>query len=236
MTRSAMYFLFSKRKGEIKMRKDVFNFAITKNLDTVGQFDMPKVQAFSPGNLKCEFLILIPCNYALTETNPESKICHFYIDDYQFERYWRDPEKYIEILKQFNAVIGADFSMYSNLPKAQQIYNCWRSKVLMAYWQHQGINVIPNIQWSDESSFEYCFDGIEPGGIVAISSTGCNGKDTRKIFMKGFRAMDKSLHPKKIILVGVLPKELQNDNRVIQIDSFMSERRKSWVEEAENLK
>ena len=218
------------------MRKDVFNFSITKNLDTVGQFDMPKVQAFSPGDLKCEFLILTPFNYALTETQPRSKICHFYLDDYQFERVWREPGAYVDLLRQFNAVIGADFSMYTNLPKTQQIYNCWRNKVLMAYWQQQGVKVIPNIQWSDESSFEYCFEGIEPGGVVAISSTGCNGKGARKIFIKGFRAMDKSLHPKKIILVGVLPKELQNDNRIIQIDSFMSERRKLWAVEAADLK
>ena len=48
--------------------------------------------------------------------------------------------------------------------------------------------------------------------------------------------MDKSLHPEKIILIGALPKELQNDNRIIQIDSFMSERRKSWAAEAADLK
>ena len=218
------------------MKKDVFNFSITKNLETVGKFDMPKVQAFSLGELKCEFLIATPFNFALSETQPESKICHFYLDDYQFERVWREPDTYIPILKKFNAVIGADFSMFSNLPKAQQIYNCWRNKVLMAYWQKQGIKVISNIQWSDETSFEYCFDGIAPGGVVSISSTGCHGKESKQNFLKGFEAMDKALHPEEILLIGVLLEELKQDNRIIQIDSFMSQRRKLWAEEAANLK
>ncbi len=213
------------------MRKDVFNFSITNNLETAGKFDMPKVQAFSPGQLKCQFLLATPFNHALTETQPESKICHFYIDDYQFERVWREPGAYVELLKKFNAVIGADFSMYLNMPKPQQMYNCWRNKVLMAYWQKQGVNVIPNIQWSDESSFEYCFDGIEPGGVVSVCSTGCHSKESKQLFLAGFDRMKQILNPEKIICVGVLPKELQADEKIIQINSFMEERRKQWAEE-----
>lgn len=217
------------------MRKDVFNFKITKDLETVGVFDMPKIQAFSPGDLRCEFLIATPFNLALTEQQPESKICHFYIDDYQFERVWREPETYVPILQKFNAVIGADFSMYSNLPKAQQIYNCWRNKVLMAYWQQHGVKVIPNIQWSDEESFNWCFDGIEPGGVVAISSNGCHSRTAKENFIRGFEEMLKTIKPQKILCVGVLHKELQSNEKVIQINSFMEQRRKQWAEEEANL-
>lgn len=218
------------------MRKDVFNFSITKDLESVGQFDMPKVQAFSPGDLNCKFLIATPFNFALTEQHPESKICHFYLDDYQFERVWKEPGLYVPILKKFNAVIGPDFSMFLNLPKPQQIYNCWRNKVLMTYWQKQGIKVIPNVQWADEVSFEYCFDGLSPGGLVAICSTGCHGKESKKIFMQGFEKMENILRPQQIICVGVLPKELQDNEKIIQIDSFMSQRRKQWAEEEADLK
>lgn len=218
------------------MRKDVFNFSFTKDMERIGLFEMPRIHAFNQSNLRCKFLNLIPFNYALTETQPESKICHFYIDDYQFERVWRELLAYVQLLKKFNAVIGADFSMYANLPKAQQIYNCWRNKVLMAYWQRQGVNVIPNIQWSDESSFEYCFDGIESGGVVSVSSTGCLYQKSKQLFLLGFKKMKKILNPEKIIFVGSLPQELQKDQQIIQIDSFMGQRRKSWVEEAANLK
>ena len=218
------------------MREDIFNFKITKDLETVGKFDMPKITAFSPGDLQCEFLLTTPFNYALTEFEPGSKICHFYLDDYQFERVWREPSAYIPILRKFNAVIGSDFSMYSNLPKPQQIYNNWRNKVLMAYWQANGVKVIPNIQWSGQDSFEYCFDGIEPGGVVAICTTGCHTKQAKEGFMLGFNKMLEVVNPQKILCVGKLHEELENNEKIIKIDSFMETRRKLWVEEEANLK
>ena len=72
---------------------------------------MPVVKKFSKKDFSCEFLIATPFNFALTEAEPQSNICHFYLDDYQFERVWREPDVYVPILKKFNAVIGADFSM-----------------------------------------------------------------------------------------------------------------------------
>lgn len=216
------------------MRKDTFNFKITKSLETLGEYDMPKICAFSPGDLKCEFLLAISFNQAMTEMQPESKICHFYVDDYQFERVWREPELYLPILTKFNAVIGADFSMYVNLPKAQQIYNNWRNKVLMAFWQRNGVKVIPNIQWSDEDSLNWCFDGIEPGGVVAISTNGCHTKQAKENFMQGFNKMLEVLKPQKILCVGALHKELQQNEKILKIDSFMESRRKTWAEEEVN--
>lgn len=217
------------------MRKDVFNFYITKQLEFTGDFEMPIVKRILESELHCKYILATPFNYALSEPKPESKICHFYIDDYQFERCWREPELYISILKKFNAVIGSDFSMYTNLPRIQQIYNNWRNKVLMSYWQKQGIKVIPNIQWSDEKSFEYCFEGIEKHSLVAVSSTGCHGK-AKEDFLKGYKKMCEILQPTKIIFVGNLHEELKEDERIIQVDSFMTQRRKIWAEEEAGLK
>lgn len=217
------------------MRKDVFNFKLTEQMEKVGAFDMPQVKKFEEKELNCKFLIVTPFNYAMTETEPQSKICHFYIDDYQFERIWAEPQSYVEILKKFNAVIGPDFSMYSNLPKAQQIYNNWRNKVLMAFFQAQGIKVIPNVQWANKDSFSYCFDGIGPGGVVAICSTGCHKKESKQKFIEGYNKMLDVVHPRKIICVGKLPTELEKDEKIFQIKSFMEEKRKLWAAEEQNL-
>lgn len=213
------------------MKKDIFNFKITSTLKTVGKFDMPKISKFEKEKLRCEFLIALPFNYAMSEMEPESKICHFYLDDYQFERVWREPDTYVPILKKFNAVIGADFSMFENFPYPQQIYNNWRNKVLMAYWQSQGVNVIPNIQWSNEKSFDYCFDGYSPGGLVAVSSVGCRDKHAKELFMKGYTKMTQQLHPDKVILIGKVPQALLDDEKIINIPSFMEQRRQIWAEE-----
>ena len=218
------------------MRKDTFNYKITKDLVTVGKYDMPKIESFNLDNLNCKYILALPFNYALTDPDPSSKICHFYLDDYQFERVWREPDLYIPLLKNFNAVIGADFSMYENLALPQQLYNNWRIKVLMAYWQSQGIKVIPNIQWSNSKSFDYAFDGYSPGGLVAVSSVGCRDKHARELFTQGYTKMLEVLHPDKILLIGKVPQELQNDEKILNIPSFMEQRRQKWAEEEAVLK
>lgn len=204
-------------------------------MEKVGAFDMPRVKKFDEKELNCKFLLVTPFNCAMTEIEPESKICHFYIDDYQFERVWAEPQTYMEILKRFNAVIGPDFSMYSNLPKPQQIYNNWRNKVLMAQFQAQGIKLIPNIQWADKDSFSYCFDGIEPGGVVAICSTGCQRGSSKERFLEGYIKMLEVIRPSKIICIGKLPRELDENERILQINSFMEVKRQLWAEEEQNL-
>ena len=51
-----------------------------------------------------------------------------------------------------------------NSPFAMQIYNQYRKHWLAAYWQLNGITVYPTISWSDENSYEWCFDGEPRGG------------------------------------------------------------------------
>lgn len=116
--------------------------------------------------------ILVPFNFAITEKSPENKWVHFFIDDYQFERIWNTPNKYLNILKRFNGVITTDFSMFLSMPKAQQIWNCFRNRVV-AYWlQNNGLNIIPTAGWSDKESFKWCFDGLAKNSTVAITSVG----------------------------------------------------------------
>ncbi len=67
---------------------------------------------------------------------------HFFIHDYQFIRLWNTPDKYIDLLKDFDYVLTPDFSTYTDMPKALQIYNIYRKQWLGAYWQMQDINVI----------------------------------------------------------------------------------------------
>lgn len=61
---------------------------------------------------------LIGFNYAKS-TGAEAKRgngCHFFIDDYQFERVWASPEKYLDVLKPFGCVLTPDFSLYMDMP------------------------------------------------------------------------------------------------------------------------
>ena len=170
----------------------------------VGKYGIPQIEpvkAYPQG----EF---IPVNYHYAEKEPASKIVHFFVDDYQFIRHWNTPDKYIPKLAQFAAVCAPDFSTYTDMPLAMQIYNHYRKHWLAAYWQMLGMTVYPSISWSDESSYDWCFDGEPGGGIVAVSSVGTQqNKESKRLFLRGYEEMMKRLAPEWVIFYGKVPEE-----------------------------
>lgn len=184
----------------------------------VGKFEIPQIDPETkyPGG---EF---VGMNYALTEKFPESKIMHCFVDDYQFIRYWNNPDKYLPVLSKFSAVCSPDFSTYTDMPLAMQIYNHYRKHWLAAYWQLNGITVYPTISWSDESSYDWCFDGEPVGGVVAVSSVGTQkNKESKRLFLLGYEEMMKRLNPAWVIFYGKVPEEC--DWNVIRVNPHYDE-------------
>lgn len=179
-----------------------------------GKFDIPTI---APEEIDCvEF---IGVNYAKTEKGPNEKGVHFFVDDYQFTRFWNRPNAYIKMLQKFKCVFSPDFSIYTDFPKAMQIYNHYRKHWLGAYWQLMGIKVIPTIGWSDKESFEWCFDGEPISSTVAVSSVGTQqGKLTKQRFIDGYKEMMRRLKPTKIYFYGKVPEECEGN--IVQIQSF----------------
>lgn len=141
---------------------------------------------------------------------------HCYVDDYQFARLWNRPDDYIPMLREFGAVCTPDFSQYTDMPVAMRIYNHYRKHWLGAYWQSNGIHVIPTICWSDQSSFAWCFDGEPENGIISISSVGTQkNKTERDAFAAGCREAIKRLNPSEILWYGQCPEEF--DWNVVRI-------------------
>lgn len=179
----------------------------------VGKYEIPQIDPETkyPGG---EF---VGMNYALTEKFPESKIMHCFVDDYQFIRYWNNPDKYLPVLSRFSAVCSPDFSTYTDMPLAMQIYNHYRKHWLAAYWQLHGVTVYPTISWSDESSYDWCFDGEPVGGVVAVSSVGTQkNKESKRLFLLGYAEMMKRLNPAWVIFYGIVPEEC--DWNVIRVN------------------
>ena len=95
-----------------------------------------------------------------------------------------------------------------------------RKHLLGAYWQSNGITVIPTISWSDESSFDWCFDGEPVGGAVAVSSVGTQMNATaRALFLAGYKEMLERLQPSQILFYGSIPAECSGD-KIIPILTF----------------
>ena len=174
----------------------------------VGEYDVPQIIGVDDVQVK-EW---IPFNYVLTCKEPQEKGVHFFLDDYQFERVWNNIDKYTEVLHRFKAVMSPDFSMFTVNPKALQIYQHFRKHFIGAYWQANGLTVIPTINWADEKSFEWCFDGEPRNSIVAISTVGSmNSKANKEGFYKGYEEMKKRINPKKILCYGTVPEEIKNE-------------------------
>lgn len=191
----------------MKLNKpDVFNYDLFKNLEITGPYHSPIVRPIDITPTK-----VISFNYALTCRHPEQYFVHFYIDDYQFERVWNTPTKYIELLKNFAGVIGPDFSAYTDLSMSQRIYNIYRNKALTAYWQKHGIKVIPNARWVDNCGLDFNngFDGLPTHSTIAITTHSCFGETNYKIFQQEFLDIVNKLQPTQIVCIGKLPKEQQ---------------------------
>lgn len=160
-------------------------------------------------------------------SDPENYIAHFYYDDYKFISAWREPDKYLDRLKKFKAVVSPDFSLYTDFPRALQILSCYRRQWCGAFWQSQGIDVIPDVVWGDEKSFEYCFDGIPKGGTVAVSTVGVandkqwNDKES-DMFRAGYNEMLKRLEPTTILFYGTMIEGCEGN--IIRIPSYYEQK------------
>ena len=200
-----------------------YNLDIYDPYNVDGQWDMPVIY--------CDNYIpkrLIGFNYALTSKDKDTGI-HMFIDDYQFERLWNSPEKYIDVLKQYEVILSPDFSLYIDMPMAMKLWNVYRSRLLGQYWQQNAIRVIPTISWAEEATFDFCFDGIEKHSIVAISTIGVKRQDNAyDVWKKGVDAMIEHIQPRTILVYGgKVEYDYPNCIEVIYFDNEVTERMKN---------
>lgn len=204
-----------KNKERTQQRVENIHNLDKQSFEGVGQYDIPQLH---PVYEMPEVKEWIGFNYVLSDKEPEGKGVHFFVDDYQFNRVWNNPEKYVEKLKRYACVLTPDFSPYSDMPMATQIFNHYRKHWCGAYWQSHGITVIPTIRAStDERSLEWYLDGEPKGGIVAISSMWTATDEARAYFVdKEYKQMFKTLKPSKVLLYGKMIDGLKGNIEVIE--------------------
>lgn len=190
---------FYKQLLNIQTKKLVRNeFEMTSKYDLPiirkNELDLEKIKLFSYSNTK------------YNDIRNKYKTIHFFIHDYRFESVYENAEYAIEKLRQYYALCSPDFSLYTDMPILLQMYNTFKNRWCGAYFQSLGIRVIPTISWSDERSFEFCFEGIEKESVIAISTHG-NHK-CKQEFMLGYQKMLEKINPSAIICYGKPFKEM----------------------------
>ena len=213
-----------KEPNERERTNDTYNLALYDENRVDGKYQMPIIENdhFVPTKLK-------GFNYMLTSEDKQCGI-HFFVDDYQFERIWREPYKYVDAISQYECMLSPDFSLYLDMPMSMKIWNIYRSRLIGQFLQDNGVKVIPTISWAEEETFEFCFDGIPKGSIVAISTIGIKrNKENFDIWRKGVDAMIEKIGPSTILCYGG---KVDYDFKNIQVIYYENE----VTEKMKNLK
>ena len=206
---------------ERERTNDTYNLDIAHNTEMTNDFwQMPLIKndRFIPDKL-------IGFNYAKSSKDKVGGI-HFFIDDYQFERVWNYPEKYVDVLSEYECILSPDFSLYMDMPMPMKIWNVYRSRQIGAYYQSCGIKVIPTISWAEVETFKFAFKGIEKGSIVAISTIGVKEDvNALKIWTEGIKAMMNEIQPSLILCYGG---QLDFDYKGIEVKYFSNQVLDDW--------
>lgn len=205
------------------LQHNVFENQERMQFPSDGFYGIPNMDATQTWGTK----LLRFCDYK-DVADPSEYIAHFYYDDYKFIQAWKQPDKYLDKLRQFKAIVAPDFSLYTDFPRALQILACYRRQWCGAYWQSLGLDVIPDVIWGDEESYQYCFDGIPSHSVVAVSTVGVSNDaewndKAGDLFRAGYNEMLKRLEPTKIIFYGTMLDGLDGD--IIRIPSFYEQKR-----------
>lgn len=186
-----------------KGKKDVFRSFLVKNATYDGEQEIPKIRT------SC----LIPENvisFSKAVGNKDgNRWIHFYEDDNGFERLWNKPYVYLSIIKRFCGIISPDYSLYYDMPLCMQIWNTYRGRALAHWLQENGVEVIPNIRWGDERTFETACLGVEIGKTIAVGTHGCiKDAQYKKMFIAGFDYAINRLKPQTVIVYGRMPDKI----------------------------
>lgn len=195
--------------------KDVFGAFLVENAQfSKGKYDMPVVRS-NIDELPTSLFSYQKVGNKKLELQPKTAL-HFYVYDYIFDGehgVWNALIRGTEFARGFNlgklegfdCIIVPDFSLYMDMPVEWQIWNVYRSRVVAHALQELGYKVIINVRWTDETSYEFCFEGIEEGSIIAVGSYGCSKERIdRALFDNGLEEAIKRLRPKSIIIYGSL--------------------------------
>lgn len=207
---------------QINTTKDVLRERYILGAELVGKYDFPML-ARATGNI--EGLEPVCFNEMTKCKHPRESIGHFFINDDRFECVWNNPEKYIELFKNFKWVCSPDFTCYGGMPLALRIYQTYKARALAFYLWNRGVNIIPTVGWNEPESWDWCFDGIPKNSIVAVSNNGIVGKESIEHYCTGYNEMIRRVQPGKVVCIG-RPLDVSKEVDIIYLDNYSTQMRK----------
>ena len=228
----------SKKSYNKKIRKgckDNFHAFLVEGAEFDGYYDIP----FIPKQNSVKVEKMLAYDKTLNHKYEEGAVVHFYIDDHKFDGrcgIWSGLTTLETFKKGFglarfkdaSAIVSPDFSLYLDMPTSMQIWNVFRSRAIGYRLSKLGYNVIPNVRWTDEESYDFAFDGLYKGQIVSVGTLGCSKRiEDKALLVNGFVEMINRIKPRMVIIYGPICKELKyviekHNVKVQQFDSDTS--------------
>jgi len=215
----------AEKKSHRENTYEIYNLELVDLERVTGFYQMPILE-------KCLIIPtdLIGFNYMLSSTDTNTGI-HCFVDDYQFERLWSNPYKYADRIAEFECFLTPDFSLYMDMPMSMKIWNIFRSRLIGQFLQDQGVDVIPTVSWAEKDTFDFCFDGIAEGSVVAISTIGVKNSDySMQIWRDGVDELIKRIKPYAILVYGGEVEYDYGDTPVYYYKNKVTERLKNSKE------
>lgn len=209
------------KKNERLRTDEAYNLPYVDLERTEGFYQIPIIEkeAHIPNGL-------MGFNYAIT-SGDFSKGIHFYVDDYQFERIWNDPYKYVNTLREYDCVLTPDFSLYMDMPISMKIWNVFRSRLIGQIMQDEGLIVIPTVSWAEPETFDFAFAGLPEGGVMSISTVGVKqNKEAFEIWKVGTTELIKRKKPSTLLVYGGAVDFDFGDTKVLYFSNEVTERMK----------
>lgn len=191
----------------------------------VGKYGFPLIRKQT---IDLDGIGLIACTNTVEKDEENFDLgVHFFVDDYRFDDIYDNPEVTFPLYSQYRFCCTPDYSVYGDMRPWRQLESVAHSRWVGAWWQSKGMKVVSTISWDKFPSYEFCFDGVEKGCVVAIATYAC--RQSRAGFMRGYDEMIERIQPEAIICYGtpfpqmrgevitVVPKNPRQFHRELQI-------------------
>ena len=229
-----MYSLITKTQNKwgSKISGELDKLNISTLFETEDPYGFPEVETSPDFTAKD----LTPFHTSKNKTIEDNAI-HFFIDDYKFEQIWTRPRDFIIAFRNYGNIVAPTFSVWVNQPYALNVFNMYRSRWCTRFYQEFGINVLVDVRWNDESSYDYMFSGIKKHSPVIVNTVGTHYVDNRKMFVDGFEEMLRRIEPSKLYVYGEhMPVNFESYfDEVTYFDSFWKKQRDK-IEEKKQAK
>jgi len=134
-------------------------------------------------------------------------ILAFYTEDHRFESLWQTPDVFAGKLinSGMQAIVAPNYSLWYGQAQAVHIWNTYRSRWIGRYFQEAGLRLIPDVNWADEKSFDFCLAGIPVGApVISWQIQNISAKDSEgcQRAQQGMKIALERLQPQGVIVYG----------------------------------